>query len=285
MRPDDPLARMSRRALAVTATVAAALLLLTGCDDQGRPIALPTITLPPIPVPSVTPPIVPLPTITPPAIPLPTITPPVVPPVGAPEEQYAPPPEVVPASDKQRQAELVQALCATEVPNVQCMFTPAGPLEPVLGPSNLLDTEQICYPSGFMAVSTKDTVESSTSLGVAVTIELGKIVKTGVEGATTTTWTHSYTTEVEDRASLPAYTVGFAYRAAPMLRATGELFIRETGGVSGESWNAYRLLSVVFDSPDPSANGHGAVAFVSRPMTPAEKASCPPEEPSGSGGE
>lgn len=74
---------------------------------------------------------------------------------------------------------------------------------------------------------------------------------------------------------LGPYSVGFAYRAAPLLRATGDLVIREKGAAGlGDSGDAtYDLTGVVFDAPDTSAGASGIVAFASRPMTSAEKAS------------
>jgi hypothetical protein len=188
--------------------------------------------------------------------------------------------QVVPASDRAHQAQLVKTLCATAVANVACVFTPSGPLVPVLGPAKLIaPAYQVCDSPGFETVEVSDTTESSTTLGVSVSVELGKIVKTGFEASFSTTWSQSFTTKVEDKMQLPAYSVGYVYRAPPMLRATGELFIREVGAIlpgtgTAPQWYAYRLPSVVFDSPDSTASGHGSLAFVNRPMTASEKASC-----------
>lgn len=187
--------------------------------------------------------------------------------------------QVVPASDHARQAQLVKSLCSTPVANVSCVFTPTGPLEPVLGPAKMIaPTYQVCDSPGSETVEISDTTETSSTLGVSVSVELGAIVKTGVEASFSTTWLSSFTTRVEDKISLPAYSVGFVYRAPPMLRATGDLFIREAGAIlpgtgTEPQWFAYRLPSVVFDSPAGGA-GHGSLAFANRPMTPSEKASC-----------
>ncbi len=179
--------------------------------------------------------------------------------------------QVIPASDRARQTDLVKTNCDTPVAGVTCIFTPTGPLQRMPAPTKRLARPyQVCEPEGFETVEVSDTTEVSNTLGGSVSVELGAVVKQAVEGSFGVTWASSQTTKVEDRMHLPAYSVGYVYRAAPIVRATGELFIRQTS----PEWNAYQLVDVIFDAPDTSPTAQGSVAFVSRPMTAAEKAGC-----------
>lgn len=192
--------------------------------------------------------------------------------------------QVVPASDTKRKAQLIKDLCDSGVANVQCIFTPTGPLEHVLGPMKRTSSEpyQMCRGTGFQEIAVKDTTDSTDDVGGKLSVRIGNIVGAGFEFSFGHIWTNSHTTTVKDRMEVQEYTIGYAYRAAPMLRATGEMFIRETGaivpGADGPQWYAYRLLSLSYDTPDTTVSGNGTLDLVTRPMTPAEKATCPPTQ-------
>ncbi len=184
---------------------------------------------------------------------------------------------VVPASDKARQANLMSTLCNDPIANITCAFAPTSVPVPVLGKLRLLSPIEACAAGG-KKVSTSQTTEESDTLGVSVSVELGKVVKQAVEASYSVTWSSSNTTKVEDEMELPDHTEGFAYRAAPLLRATGDLTIREAGatvpGANGPQWYVYELTGVTFDAPDTSPTAHGVLEFASRPMTAKERSGC-----------
>jgi hypothetical protein len=192
--------------------------------------------------------------------------------------------QVVPASDPKEQASLLQSLCNTPPSGVTCSFAPSGPVTPVLGHYELVDHLVTCDAEGEMKVKNTFTTEMSTSLGVQLSEEVGKIISTDIEADFATTWSSSSETVLIDSAPIPSYSVGFAYRAAPLLQATGTLLIRaknafelETPHNTNPAYMTYQLDGVVFDAPDTSPSAHDAIAFVSRKLSQDEIAhSCKP---------
>ncbi len=187
--------------------------------------------------------------------------------------------QVVPASDRAQQAALMRTNCENPVAGVTCVYAPSGPLQHVLGQYQLLGHPYpVCEPSGFESVSRSDTSEVSNSLGVSVSVEVGNMVKQAWEGSFSETWTQSQTTELEDELELPPYTWGYMYRAAPMLRTTGDVIIRSSANAYYDKSASYQLVGVSFDVPDTAPGDSGKVALASRPMTAAEKsAQCSPQ--------
>jgi hypothetical protein len=185
--------------------------------------------------------------------------------------------EVVPATNVTRQSELIDSRCQQPVGGVTCAFAPSGDLKTKLGNyREIAGPYSACEDGGDQTVTATDTTDMSDSVGVSVSVLLGNLVKLAVDFTFNTTWSTSYSQSVADHVVVAPYTVSYAYRAAPLVEATGTLVIREKGasGLGDDGNTTYELTDVTFDAPDTSGTATGAVAFVARDMTPAEKSTC-----------
>jgi hypothetical protein len=186
--------------------------------------------------------------------------------------------EVVPATKVSRQSELIDSRCQQPVSGVTCAFAPTGPLKTTLGKYQAVaGAYSACGDGGEQTVTVTDTTDMSDSLGVSVSVELGNLVRLAIDATFNTTWSTSFSQAVADHVNVAPYTVNYAYRAAPLVEATGTLLIREKGSpldLGDDGYMTYELTDVVFTAPDTSGTATGEFAFVARDMTPAEKSTC-----------
>ncbi len=184
---------------------------------------------------------------------------------------------VVPASDGQQQAQLMQLLCHPDNPNLLCRFAqPPKQLEQVTMPYQPLGDAQYNYTSGPSEHSWTQEWESGTSYKIGgsyspVDIDVEKVVKVEVKVTFDHEWGTSHAETVTNGVDIEPGHVGWIEAQIPAQQVTGDLRVQ----IGNNSWT---LTGVTFATPAPNATGsfdwtpRGRM----REMTPAEQAAVPP---------
>ncbi len=177
----------------------------------------------------------------------------------------------VPAAQGQAQGAVLKQLCADDSA-AKCTFTPISQVE-VNSPSHQVRNALINNTNKTQdtTVSVSDTVESSNSVDVRVSVEtkfsiLGQELKTTIEAAYGHTWTtsHEFTQSVTVHCAPHNRCAIFATQ--PMFRTTGDFTLT----MGNTTW---RLHDVSFDTPNE--HGSGAYEIDSTPLTAVQRASLP----------
>ena len=180
---------------------------------------------------------------------------------------------VVPATDRARQENLLNKYC-TQPGRATCFFALTSAVQRTSGRGSLVgDQLENCRGTSAHEVKRTDEVESTDTFGGSVGGELGKTVKIGIEASYEHSVSLKDSASVADVVHLEPFTVGAIYRAAPMIRSTGNLIIRTPD--TNPDANAWELKDVTFTLPDTAPTAHGQVMVTSRPMTAAERTGCP----------
>ncbi|KAA9108074.1 hypothetical protein [Microbacterium rhizomatis] len=172
-------------------------------------------------------------------------------------------------ADRQRQADLLNALCSSGTPLATCSFAPKGELMRSYGEPRMIGENRHfnCKAEGIDTVRLTWGFEESSSNSVGGSLTIGgtlfKIVEVAVELTYTHTW--SWTKTYSEAHDIQVYPGKWAWmeQYPPRIAVTGD-FTATIGNVT------LYITDVTFDAPD--GDSQGLIVSKSRDLTPDDYA-------------